>query len=102
MHSASLYMGIGLLVLLVIIVVGVIYGRESGREGFLRWPPPAEDWHYPSSSRGSDSAAAPYNLGVYDHPYKYPRYRGRAAKRWSADGRCVAYCGQTPCTVWCR
>jgi hypothetical protein len=72
-------------VLAVLLLVIVIYRRGRAAAGF----------------RGGQ--AGPYNIGLYDRPYIYPRYRGRAATRWAADGRCVAYCGGgRGCTVWCR
>ena len=47
--------------------------------------------------------AGPYNIGLYDRPYEdYPFYEGRAETAWDGDRRCAAYCGQSPCTIWCR
>ncbi len=86
-HTAAKWaMAIAGAVLTVLLLVLVIYrrGRAAG-ESF------------------SGGQAGPYNIGLYDRPYIYPRYRGRAATRWAADGRCVAYCGAgRTCTVWCR
>lgn len=44
----------------------------------------------------------PYNLGLYNVPYYYPVYEGRAVLDWDPDRRCTAYCSQSPCVTWCR
>jgi hypothetical protein len=45
----------------------------------------------------------PYNIGLNDETYHhYPYYAGQAETRWDGDRRCVAYCEQEPCTIWCR
>ncbi len=46
--------------------------------------------------------AGPYNMQLYDSPYKYPYYEGLETMDWDGDARCVAYCATSPCTVWCR
>ncbi len=47
--------------------------------------------------------SGPHNIGLYDSPYEhYPRYEGRGATWWDGDRRCMASCGQSPCTIWCR
>jgi hypothetical protein len=51
----------------------------------------------------SGYCAGPHNIGLYDQPYTgYPVYEGRGATRWDGDRRCVSYCQQSPCAVWCR
>jgi hypothetical protein len=62
---------------------------------------------YSQRNRAAPSAkfqSGPYNIGVYDSPYEnYPYYEGRAeTSGWDGDERCVAYCEQSPCTIWCR
>src|SRR5271169_3658396 len=70
----------------VVIVIIAMYGGGSSS----------------SSAQGSTSGSAfcsgPYNLQLYDVPYRYPHYTGRAALSWDGDGRCAAYCSKgAPC-----
>jgi hypothetical protein len=44
----------------------------------------------------------PYNLGLYDAPYKYDSSEKASALAWDGEGRCRAFCTQSPCAVWCR
>lgn len=53
--------------------------------------------------RGSEQFyPGPQNIGLYDHPYGYPRYQARRAKWWDRRHRCAAYCGSGDCVIWCR
>ena len=55
------------------------------------------------ASKGDGYCPGPGNINLYDHPYKnYPTYEGRGATWWDGDRHCAAYCGQSPCAVWCR
>lgn len=52
--------------------------------------------------RGGAFCPGPYNMQIYDSPYFYPYYEARAQQQWDADRKCVSFCGQSPCTIWCR
>jgi len=80
-----------ILVVLVLLIAWAVW-RHEANEGFHRGR---------RHCRGGQ-CSGPHNIGLYDYPYKYPSYEGRSAIRWDGDRRCVAYCGQSPCTIWCR
>lgn len=54
------------------------------------------------SSESFCGAPGPYNLSLYDYPFRYPRYRARALMAWDKDQRCSAYCSGGDCSVVCR
>jgi hypothetical protein len=58
--------------------------------------------HLRTRERGGAFCPGPYNMQIYDSPYFYPYYEARAQQQWDADRKCVSFCGQSPCTVWCR
>lgn len=55
-----------------------------------------------AEARGGAFCPGPYNMQLYDSPYFYPYYEARAQQQWDADRKCVSFCGQSPCTIWCR
>lgn len=55
-----------------------------------------------SQAHGGTFCPGPYNMQIYDSPYFYPYYEARAQQQWDADRKCVSFCGQSPCTIWCR
>lgn len=81
--------------LLVVLLLVIAWRARSGKKAAQTSP---------NGFRNSaQPRAGPNNLGLYDRPYEdYPYYEGRAETAWDGDRRCVAYCGQSPCTIWCR
>jgi hypothetical protein len=59
-------------------------------------------FHSQTRARGGTFCPGPYNMQIYDSPYFYPYYEARAQQQWDADRKCVSFCGQSPCTIWCR
>ena len=47
--------------------------------------------------------AGELNVGLYDYPYiNYPIYSGYYSLCNDESARCVAFCENEPCTIWCR
>ena len=85
MKPSDAAMLVALLVVVILIVAWFVRGRSQGSDPFCPGP------NCPGN-----------NLGLYDHPYFYPVFEGRAAVQWDGDRRCTANCQQSPCVVWCR
>lgn len=99
--------------LAVVALVAIAFYARKRKEAFLIYPylDMAEDGYNGnpyalSECRGNrDSFRGalrrfPYNIQLYDYPYKYPHYAGR--NEWDFDKRCRTNCGELGCTVWCR